>query len=78
MAGPGDYIQGTAAMGLLLGAPRAIPRERGGVGKGTPKGREGKGVKAKRKRYNVTKGEWYKVVSRTVGEKRSGEVGGDK
>ena len=45
---------------------------KGGVGKGTPKGREGKGVKAKRKRYKVTKGEWYKVVSRTVGEIRSG------
>ena len=78
VAGPGDYIQGTAAMGLLLGA-RPFPEKRGGgVGKGTPKGKEGKGVKAKGKRYKVTKGEWYKVVSRTVGEIRSGEVGGDK
>ena len=48
---------------------------KGGVGKGTPKGREGKGSKGKeKKRYKVTKGEWY----RTVGEIKRGEAHGDK
>ena len=72
MAGPGDYIQGTAAMWLLLGA-RPFP-EKGGVGKGTLKGKEGKGVKAKRRRYKVTKGEWYK----DSGGNKEEEVDGDK
>ena len=40
---------------------QAIPRK-GGVGRRIPKGKEGRGVKAKRKRHKVTKGEWYKVI----------------
>ena len=48
VAGPGDYIQGTAAIPwLLLGLGHSHERE--GVGKGTPKGREGKGSKGKEK-----------------------------
>ena len=59
-------------MWLLLGA-RPFP-EKGEVGRRILKEKEGKGVRVKRKRYKVTKGEWYK----NSGGNKEGEVDGDK